>query len=259
MTLDCLLVLIAGLAWIYYVATFDFHLRDVRLAARIFAAGMIALAGLCIFLHLTQHTLPFWHNQRGFGPFPNRNQTGDLFGISTLVVLGCMQDDFRRGHKRWLLWAAGVGVLIAALILDFSRAGILILVIGSAAWLVRLACRKWSGAGIAVAVSLFLMLLAGLLVFGGETIERFHLRLGSEGAVDSDYRWLIFRDAWTMIQSSPWCGDRTREFRERVRTFPRGFPRRDPLASSGKRLALGWGGDGLAGRRAPAGGGVGFR
>ena len=50
------------------------------------------------------------------------------------------------------------------------------------------------------------MLLAGLLVFGGETIERFHLRLGSEGAVDSDYRWLIFRDAWTMIQSSPWCG-----------------------------------------------------
>ena len=206
LTLDCLLVLIAGLAWLYYVATFDFHLRDVRLAARIFAAGMIALAGLCIFLHLTQHGLSFWHNRRGFGPFPNRNQTGDLFGISTLVVLGCMQDDFRRGHKRWLLWAAGVGVLIAALILDFSRAGILILVIGTTAWLVRLACRKWSGAGIAVAVSLFLMLLAGLLVFGGETIERFHLRLGSEGAVASDFRWLIFRDAWTMIQSSPWCG-----------------------------------------------------
>src|SRR5207248_238492 len=150
------------------------------------------LAGLCIFLHLTRRTLPFWHNPLGFGPFPNRNQTGDLFGISTLVVLGCMQDDFRRGHKRWFLWLAGFGVLIAALILDFSRAGILILVIGSTAWLGRLAFRKWSGAGIAVAVSLLLILLATLLVFGGETIERFHLRLGSEGAVDSDYRWLIF-------------------------------------------------------------------
>ena len=206
LALDCLLVLSAGLAWIYYVATLAFHLRDVRLAARLFAAGIIALASLCIYLYLTQRALPFWHNERGFGPFPNRNQTGDLFGISTLVVLGCMQDDFRRGHKRWLLWLAGVGVLIAALILDFSRAGILILVLGSTAWLARLACRKWSGAGIAVAVSLLLMLLAGLLIFGGETIARFHVRLGSEGAVDSDYRWLIFRDAWTMIRSSPWCG-----------------------------------------------------
>jgi len=206
LTLDCLLVLSAGLAWIYYVATLDLQLRDVRLAARLFAAGVIALAGLCIYLYLTQRALPFWHNERGFGPFPNRNQTGDLFGISTLVVLGCMQDDFRRGRKRWLLWLAGIGVLIAALIFDFSRAGILILVLGSTAWLARLACRKWSGPGIAVAVSLLLMLLAGLLVFGGETIARFHVRLGSEGAVDSDYRWLIFRDAWTMIRFSPWCG-----------------------------------------------------
>ena len=206
MTLDCLFVLIAGLAWIYYMAALDTPLRGVRRAARVFAGGVIALAGLCIYLHLTQRSLPFWHNEPGFGPFPNRNQTGDLFGISTLVVLGCMQDDFRRGHKRWMIWLTGVGVLIAALILDYSRAGILILVLGAIAWLVRLAVRKWSGAGIAIALSLLLVLFAGLLIFGGETIERFHLRLGSEGAVTSDYRWLIFRDAWTMIKMSPWPG-----------------------------------------------------
>ncbi|HXA10562.1 MAG TPA: O-antigen ligase family protein [Chthoniobacterales bacterium] len=206
LTLDGLLLLIAGLAWIYYVATLDAHLRDVRQAARAFSGGIIALAGLCIYLHLTDRALPFWHNERSFGPFPNRNQTGDLFGISTLLVLACLQDDFRRGHRRWIIWLAGVGVLIAALILDFSRAGILILVLGSVAWLARLALHRWSGARIAVATSLLLVLFAGLLIFGGETIERFPLRLGSEGAVTSDFRWLIFRDAATMIQSSPWCG-----------------------------------------------------
>ena len=84
LSLDCLLVLIAGLAWIYYVTTLDLHLRDVRLAARLFAAGMIALAGLSVFLFLTHRALPFWHSPLGFGPFPNRNQTGDLFGISTV-------------------------------------------------------------------------------------------------------------------------------------------------------------------------------
>ena len=206
MTLDCFVLLLAGLAWIYYLTTLDIQLRDIRLAARVFAGGMMVLAALSIFLHLKGQALPFWHNARGFGPFPNRNQTGDLFGISTLVLLGCMQDDFRRGHKRWLLWLLGVGLLIAALIFAFSRAGILILVVGSAAWLVRFAFRKWSGAGVAIAASLLLLLFAGLLVFGGETIERFQLRLGSEGPVTADYRWLIFRDASAMIKTSPWIG-----------------------------------------------------
>jgi O-antigen ligase len=206
LTLDCLFTLVAGVVWIYYVATLDADLRDIRLAARVFAGGMVALATLCLFLHFTQRALPFWHNVRAFGPYPNRNQTGDLFGISTLIVLGCMQDDFRRHHKRWIVWLAGVGVLVAALILNFSRAGILILVIGAVAWLARLVLRKWSGAGVAVAASLLLVLFTVLLLFGGETIERFHLRLGTEGTVTPDYRWLIFRDTWAMIKASPWCG-----------------------------------------------------
>ncbi len=206
LSLDCYVTLLAGFAWIYYVATLEADLRDIRMSARIFSGGMIALAALAIFLHLRGTSLPFWHNVRNFGPYPNRNQTGDLFGISTLVVLGCMQDDFRRGHKRWIIWLAGVGVLIAGLILDFSRAGILILVLGVSAWLVRLAFRKWTGGGVAAAVSVLLVLLASLLLFGGETIARFHFRIGGDESVTSDFRWLIFRDAWTMIRASPWCG-----------------------------------------------------
>ena len=153
LTLDCCVTLIAGLAWIYYVTTLEAHLRDIRLAARVFAGGIIALAGAVPFyLYLLHARSPFWHNVRGFGPYPNRNQTGDLFGISTLLVLGCMQDDFRRGHKRWLVLAHRISVCsCAALILAFSRAGILILVIGVAAWLVRIVFCKWTGAGVAVA------------------------------------------------------------------------------------------------------------
>ncbi len=206
LTLESCVTLLAGLTWIYYVATFAADLRDIRLAARVFAGGMIALAALCIVLHLRQTALPFWHNVRNFGPYPNRNQTGDLFGISTLIVLACMREDFRRGNLRWIVWAGGVGVLVAALVLDFSRAGILLLVLGVAAWLVRLAFRKWSGAGVAVGVSVLLVLFAALLLFGGETIARFHLRLDSDESMTSDFRWLIFHDAWTMIKASPWCG-----------------------------------------------------
>ncbi len=206
LSLDSGVTLVAGLAWTYYVLTLEADLRDMRRAGRLFAAGMIALAALAILLHLRQAALPFWHNVRNFGPYPNRNQTGDLFGISTLIVLACLEDDFRKGRWRGIFWVAGVAVLIAALILNYSRAGILILVLGALAWLARLAFRKWSGASVAVAVSIFLVLLASLLLFGGETIARFHLQLSGDDAVTSDYRWLIFRDVWTMIRDSPWCG-----------------------------------------------------
>ena len=207
LTLDSLWVLVAGLAWIYYLAALSATLREIRLATRLFAAGMIILAALSVYLFLNHQALPFWHNQRGFGPFPNRNQSGDLFGISAIVTLGCLQDDVRRRHwKRCVLWLVGLAILVAALILAFSRAGILILIIGFAAWIVRLAFRKWSGPGVAIAASLFLLLFAALMLFGGETIERFKLQLGSEGSVTSDFRWLIFHDAWAMIQTSPVFG-----------------------------------------------------
>ena len=206
LTLDSGITLGAGFAWLYYVTTAEIDLRDVRRSARVFAAGMIALAALAIFLHLREGSLPFWHNVRNFGPYPNRNQTGDLFGIAVLLVLACLEDDIRRGRWRALFWLGGFGVLVAALIFNFSRAGILILVLGTVAWLVRLAFRKWSGAAVAIAVSVFLLLLAALLLFGGETIARFHLRLGGDGGVASDYRLLIFRDTLAMIHASPWCG-----------------------------------------------------
>jgi len=206
MTLDSFLLLLAGFAWVYYVTTFDAPMRDIRFSARIFAAGVVAIAGLSIFLHLRQQALPFWHNPAGFGPFPNRNQTGDLFGISALVVLACMEDDFRRRHKRWLLWLPALGILVAALVFDLSRSGIIILVIGAAAWLSRFAFRRWGTPGIAIAASFLLALFAGLLLFGGETIARFDPRIGSERPVTNDFRWLIFRDTFAMIRASPWCG-----------------------------------------------------
>jgi O-antigen ligase/tetratricopeptide (TPR) repeat protein len=206
MTLDSFFLLLAGVAWVYYVTTFDAPMREIRLSARLFASGIVVIAGLSISLYLRHEALPFWHNRAGFGPFPNRNQTGDLFGISALVTLACLEDDFRRRHKRWLLWLPALGILIAALILDYSRSGIIILVMGTAAWLSWFASRRWGTAGIAIAASFLLLLFAGLLLFGGETIARFHLHLGSEGSVTSDFRWLIFRDTFAMIRASPLVG-----------------------------------------------------
>lgn len=205
-TLGCLISLVAGLGWFYYVCAQEFEMRDVRLQVRIFAAGIVLLAAVSILFYTKGTPFPFWHNQRNFGPFPNRNQTGDLFGITAIMLLASAQDYFRRGKSGWILSALGFFILVAALILNFSRAGILILVGGCAIWLAVITFRQKSAARIAIGVSLLLILLTGLLVFGGPTLERFHLRgAGGEG-ISSDFRWLIFRDTWQLIRNSPWCG-----------------------------------------------------
>jgi tetratricopeptide (TPR) repeat protein len=204
-SLGCILSFLAGLSWLYYVSTLDLELREVRTQLRTFAFGVACLTALCIALRSGHTALPFWHNELGFGPFPNRNQTANLFGLTAIVILACGQEDIRHGRKRWLLWLLALVIIFVGIVLDFSRAGVVLLIAGSALWLGAFALRKGSTARIALGVSVLLVLLTVMLLFGGQTFERFNLRAGDTG-VGSDLRWAIFRDALHLISASPWCG-----------------------------------------------------
>jgi hypothetical protein len=206
LTAGCFISFIAGLSWLYFVATQELELRAVRSHLRFFAGGVVILASISILLYWTHFNLPFWVSRRGFGPFPNRNQTANLFALTAIVILACGQDDFRKGKKRWIFWLVGLGIVVSALVLSFSRAGILILVAGSALWLGIFALCQRSVSRIALGVSFVLLLLTALLVFGGETLERFHLRDVENVGLSTDFRWRIFRDTFQLIRNSPWCG-----------------------------------------------------
>src|SRR5213076_2672532 len=207
-TLSYLVSFVAGLSWLYIVSTQDLELHEVRFQLRLFTSGIALLAAICIALYLARTTLPVWHNEQNFGPFPNRNQTGDLFGVTAIVILACAQDDLRKRRKRWIVWILALLLIGAAIILNFSRFGIAILMAGSAFWLGALAFRQRSPWRLALGISLFLLLLllTALLLFGGQTLERFHLHdFGSTG-IASNRRWQIFHDTFRLIRDSPWCG-----------------------------------------------------
>src|SRR6266478_5276208 len=197
---------LAGLTWLYVVCSERLGLREVRSALRLFAAGITALAAICILFWLAKTAPPFWHNERNFGSFPNRNQTGNLFAVTAIIILACGQDDIRKGRKRWIVWGAALALMVAAIILNFSRAGIGILVAGSALWLGVFSLRQRSPSRIALVVSFLLLLLTALLLFGGQTLERFHLRNLADVGISNDFRWRIFSDVFQLIRDSPWVG-----------------------------------------------------
>jgi O-antigen ligase len=207
-TLSYFVSFVAGLSWLYIVATQDVELHQVRFQLRLFTGGIALLAAICIALYLARTTLPFWHNEQNFGPFPNRNQTGDLFGLTAIVILACVQDDLRKRRKRWIVWILALVLIGAAIILNFSRSGIVILVAGSAFWLGALAFRQRSPWRLALGISLLLvlLLLTALLLFGGQTFERFHLRDFITAGASTNFRWRIFHDTFRLIRNSPWCG-----------------------------------------------------
>src|SRR5207248_1120246 len=110
---------------------------------------------------------------------------------------------------RWMLWAVALALMVAAIIINFSRAGIGILVAGSALWLGIFSLRQsrsGSASRIAVVVSVLLLLLTALLLFGGQTLDRFHLRNLGAADISSDFRWRIFSDVFRLIKDSPWAG-----------------------------------------------------
>ena len=207
-TLTYLVSFVAGLSWLYIVSTQDLELHEVRFQLRLFAGGIALLAAICIALYLARTTLPFWHNEQNFGPFPNRNQTEGLFGLTAIVILACTQDDLRKRRRRWIVWILALVLIGAAIILNFSRSGIVILVAGSAFWLGALVFRQRSPWRLALGISLLLLLLLLTvpLLFGGETFERFHLRDFITAGASTNFRWRIFHNTFRLIRNSPWCG-----------------------------------------------------
>src|SRR5206468_10043138 len=51
LSLGCFVSFLDGLSWLYYVTALDLELREVRQQLRLFAAGVVLLAGLSLALH----------------------------------------------------------------------------------------------------------------------------------------------------------------------------------------------------------------
>jgi hypothetical protein len=99
MTLDSFVLLLAGLAWIYYspLSIFNCAISDGRPAS---FAGSMMVAGRAFHFSSSQESrrCPL-HNARGFGLSQIATRRRLCSAISTLILLGCMQDDFRRAPQ----------------------------------------------------------------------------------------------------------------------------------------------------------------
>lgn len=205
MTLEGLLVLVVNVLWGYYLFTRTWALRRVRVIG-LYCIAMTALAALSLFSFWHGWRPPFWPDYAPFGPCPNYNQTGFLFGTAGLL---CFCLAFRKSHQIQqpqapVLWLVAFLVLGVALVFNRSRSGILIYLAGPLVWLAGCAKTRVMQPGEALKLGLAVG-LAGVLfaIFGGQALKRF-------GDVPvsplSDYRVLIQKDALQLARNASIVG-----------------------------------------------------
>ena len=200
-------LLFAGLVFALYLATHSWGPQTRRLAARWYVGGIVVLAVLALVSLAVGWPVPFWpkvlNSMNGFGIFPNRNQTANVFALAGIMATALAFDAFERRRKSAWFWTVSVVILGIGIVQTASRAGILLFFGGIAAWVLLSFALSASRKGGALTVAGLALLLTGFFIFGGGSFERFQ-KLRQE--TRADFRVVIQKDALHLAASAPWLG-----------------------------------------------------
>jgi tetratricopeptide (TPR) repeat protein len=205
LTLEGVALAAAVLAWVVYVGCQPLDDRHRALWLKVHVSGLGVVALLALVVHFGQVPLPLWPETR-FGPFPNRNQTANVFALAGVLAFALGMRQLRHERRNGLIWLGLLGLFLAAVLVNGSRAGLVLLFGGCGAWLV------WDGWGarkkswVALGLSGALVALAAALLFGGEALERTLTTLRSADQWGDDVRWKIQRDALGLVADHPVFG-----------------------------------------------------
>ncbi len=234
---ETLIVFLAGLSWLYLMATLSWQPGERRRAGVLFAGGVAVLAGVFVGLSKLGVVVSIWPNPRHFGPFPNRNQTADFLAVGALPALALARASWRAG--RWAValgWLAGWLVTASAVFQCFSRAGIAILFLTTGVYLgveffranrrppaTRNDAKFARWRRVALLFSIVLVATSVFLVVGGDTLARLRpdAAMADVNTMSNGLRLRIQTDAVGMIAASPWCGVGLGNFAGLFETFRR--------------------------------------
>jgi|GEM_PF-1359736 len=193
------------LSWTYYLLAADWTLTERRQAWPLIAAGITTLAGALVVSVMLDKHVPFWPNVSEFGFFPNRNHTSNVLGLGGILVYALALRGFDERRKNWWIWLIALSLICWALILDFSRSGIILLCGGALVWHIYWAATSEHKRRPLIA-SVGILLLLGFIVWdGGKTAMRFGKDTGDFFSSENA-RFLIHRDSIAIAWNSPFVG-----------------------------------------------------
>lgn len=200
----CLLSLI--IVWSYYVFIFRWGRRLRGQACAIYAIGILCLSAALVFAFITNQHFPFWPQTETFGFFPNRNQTGNVLGLGGVMIYALGLQALQENRRFWWCWQITLPIVCWALIVNYSRAGIILFFLGALA--VHLSwwrSAKEQGRPF-IAIGGLVLLVGLFLINGGATLARFGHETTGMLSKSGNLRWLIYKDGLHLLSKSPLFG-----------------------------------------------------
>ena len=208
-TLEAWLTLAGGLVWLAACLGQRFSTEERRWVLRILTGGILVLAVLSL-IEPYQGWCPSWwprHQQRwgaGFGPFTNRNHSSSLFAIGAVLAAAVAYDGFRQRRRDWPLYVIGGVAAVAAVFVNTSRAGVLLVLVGLVLWVATAALRSGLFRKLAVAGAVLLVAIAFVLAARGGAGTR--LRSMGEGGATTSLRMELMREGVRLAGEDPLLG-----------------------------------------------------
>ncbi|MEM1157072.1 MAG: O-antigen ligase family protein [Verrucomicrobiota bacterium] len=206
--LDAWLAVLIGGFWFLCLFGSRLSVHETHLALRVCGMSLVGVAVIALASSLTQFNVPGWDPMHGIGPFPNRNQAGNLYAFSGLMLLALAAHESRNKRSPYWIWAVGSGVLFLAAVVNGSRTGVILFLVGAMVWsLLHLVHVRNKRNGI-ILMSVSGLCLAAFLFIGGEALQRLSATVsgihGGEGILAG--RWDIWQDSARLFATAPLHG-----------------------------------------------------
>ncbi len=195
-----------GLAWAFSALSWRWRKPDRLALTRWLVIGVGLLAALTVFDFTTGWRFPGWEHAENRGWFPNRNQTADVLALAGIVNYALLVNGLRQRSSKSLGWLLPLLCIAAALVVAYSRAGIILFFAGIALWHLGMLFSTKSVEMMAVAFSTLLVFLSLFLLFGGTTLDRFDAFRDPTEVWHEDFRNVVQKDAVQFSQLAPWLG-----------------------------------------------------
>lgn len=198
------------LTWLAWCLTRGFSGEQRRSMLQTLALGGVLLCVLSIMEEWKWMRISWWpRNQpvwgEAFGPFANRNHISSIAAITVVLCASAAYDAHRRKAWTWALFLVGALAPLGCILMNTSRAGIILLFIGLTTWFGTAAMRKGFFQKLAVTVSLIFVIATLLVMSGGGLTARLNSSTGSD-VTSMGGRGMLFVETLGMAAQSPWLG-----------------------------------------------------
>ncbi len=225
-SLESWMLMAIGCLWLFYCLGRRFSSAERRFYLRAFCVCVATLAIMVIVLQKYNINVPFWYGEWTsgwhFGPFPNRNHFSSLLAVASVMAFASAYDSYRNRKASWIIYAVSVLPMFAALLINTSRAGVILFFMGLGLWMTLATLRRSSIQRVAISASLLLVLATGFILFGTGIIHKFVGKNGVYENLQSDSRFLILGDTLNLISKHPLLGIGLGQF-ESVFAFQKTF------------------------------------